>query len=234
MNAQSSLFVIGASLWLFGCHASPADRLPDAADTDTADPVDTPTVEDTGTTTASDDPTDATETASASDTGSPPQDPLVFRVVNATAGPIYLDYIDPVGFTRDPEDEAVRFHQPWCTRTCDEVTGDDCCIDCAYLAAVYLIEAGTIRDFPWDGLVWLPDTELCPSGCPCYRQAPPEPGGYRARVLAAQEIVCWSEPCEPDADGVIWEAGLPDAAIPAATAFELPHAGAIVEITVGD
>jgi hypothetical protein len=236
MNVNRTWDFVHMAIWILlavssaGCWQMQALPISDSdTDTDTDADGDGDTDSDSDTDTDSD--TDA-------DTDTDSQGPITFILTNSSGSQKFLDW-STMGegllgcrHLQGSDWEICSFEKPWCTMSCDEVDeGDNCCMDCGYLAAVKLLQPDESFSFLWDGKLSIPDWEYC-SDCECYSPATPVTGSYQAIWSIYTDYECMITNCEPDIDGIIWDAAPLGAAIGHPEEFEIIYDGDTIETVI--
>ncbi len=202
-----------------------------ASDTDIDSDSDTDTDSDT-------DSDGDTDSDSDTDTDTDIQGPITFILTNSSGSQKFLDWstmgegLPGCRHLQGSDWESCYFEEPWCTLSCDEVDeGDNCCIDCGYLAAVRLLQPDESFSFSWDGKLSIPDWEYC-SDCECYYPAWPQYGTYHAVWNVYSDYECLFGNCEPDIDGIIWNATPLYYFVDYFSEFEVIHDGDTIETVI--
>lgn len=167
-----------------------------------------------------------------------PQDPITFIVRNTSEETVHLNWqvfgadLISGGRTTGGAWEPIDYWPPYCTMDCEDAEpGGNCCMACLPPPAVKALEAGDELTCEWDGSnVYVLDDDYCM--CPCYRAVEVVPMAYRAEACTYESYDCWTEPCEPDADGVIHQANVTGDPICRETMFDIPYADTEVVIEV--
>jgi hypothetical protein len=168
----------------------------------------------------------------------PVQDPITFIVRNTSEETVYLDWqvfgndLISGGRTTGGAWEPIDYWPPYCMMDCEDTEpGGNCCMACLPPPAVKELGAGEELTYEWNGQhVYVIDADYCI--CSCYRAVAVIPMGYRAEACVYHTYDCWTEPCEPDADGVINQANVTGDPTCNETVFDIPYAETEVVIEV--
>jgi hypothetical protein len=202
--------------------------------------------EDARTDTAPDTPADPAEDVRLDEAGDtveeetpPVQGPITFIVRSVSTETVYLDWQIMGNNTVEGSRTTgaaimpVSYWPPFCMQDCTDFgPGDNCCIECLPPPSVRVLGPGEELTFEWDGRnVYEVDDSYCV--CSCYRAAEVTPMAYFAGACVYHAYNCWgTEPCEPNADGIISYANVEGDPACAETPFDIPYAGTEVVIEV--
>jgi hypothetical protein len=115
--------------------------------------------------------------------------------------------------------------QPFCTLRCEDVQGDNCCVDCDYSISVVAIHPGDTVTEVWDGRLYWTDQERC-SDCECYYSTDPFVGTYRLTVDAYNAVYCYTDICDPPPEsGVVYNLMVEGESIQYETQLTVPYEG---------
>jgi hypothetical protein len=200
------------------------DPVPDPAPDPTPDPIEDP---------VGDDAADVVE-----EDAPPIQTPITFIVRNTTEETVYLDWQvfgrDLIGGGRTTGGAwaDVHYWTPYCMEACaDYGPGEMCCIECLPPPSVRELGPGDEISMEWDGesLFEVDDTYCV---CSCHRPLAVAAMAYRAEACAYATFECWSDPCEPDDQGIYADAYVTGDPACFETQFDIPYAGSEVVIEV--
>ena len=220
-------------LSLGSCYMTEAMRFDSRSDA-RQDPVQDPAAEDRRDVPDAPDTVDIADTADTADVAEedlPSFNGITFVIRNNDPDPIGIPYYFPFEgggditnhFTMEEvigvDRVRVSWVPPWCTVSCVNYE-DGCCIDCAFMPAVRVLEPGESITIFWDGAFYGMDFDLCDCGCTFpYRVAE---GLFDIMVCGYTDYECRAEPCEPDAGGMIWDAEVSGDADCITYGFEIP------------
>ncbi|MFH1435813.1 MAG: hypothetical protein ABIJ56_08875 [Pseudomonadota bacterium] len=214
---------LAACLFLCSCYMSEAMRFDSRSDA-RQDPVQDPAAEDRrdvpdapDTVDMPDlpDVADMADTADVPEEELPPFNGITFIIQNNDSDPTGIPYYFPLEGGGDitnhfPMEQVIGVDRvrvswvpPWCTVSCENYE-DGCCIDCAFMPAVRVLEPGESITIHWDGTFFGMDSDLC--DCGCYFPYRVAEGLFDIMVCGYTDYECWAEPCEPGEGGMIWDA----------------------------
>ena len=162
--------------------------------------------------------------------------PKGFRIVNATAGTVYVDLADPVQCrVQDAFGwQSCQFFASFCLPDCrSSQPGDQCCVLCKDATPTLLtVPPEGSRTIPWNGDLFATRSDYC-SDCKCQTQSAVEQGMLEATVSAFDEYYCvWGQLCTEQADGTIPYAAPQNSSQDHAVQFAIPAADDVVVVTI--
>ena len=225
--------ITAACLFLCSCYESEAMRFDSRSDA-RQDAVNDPVTEDrrdVPDTADAVDIADMVDTADVPEEELPPFNGITFVIQNNDSDPTGIPYYFPSEGGGDITNHFtmqevigvdrinVNWVPPWCTVSCDNYE-DGCCIDCAYMPVVRVLEPGESITIHWNGTFYGMDSDLCE--CGCYYPYRVAEGLFDIMVCGYTSYICWADPCEPDAGGMIWDAEVTGDADCITYGFEIP------------
>jgi hypothetical protein len=162
--------------------------------------------------------------------------PKGFRIVNATAGAVYVDMGDPVKCRAQDALgwQTCAFFGSYCLADCQFILpGGQCCVYCEQATPTLLtVPAGGSRTVAWNGNLFATRADTC-SDCKCQEQSAVGPETLEAAVSAYDEYYCvWGQLCAEQPDGTIPYAAPQNSPQDHAVQFTIPSADDVVVITI--
>jgi hypothetical protein len=181
----------------------------------------------------------ATPDLPANDVGSPDLTPgsgapKAFRFDNHTARTAYVQVEDAVGCRMQSASgwQACSYFALGCLFRCADVqVGQNCCVLCEQLLALYAIAPGESRSLPWNGNLYAKATGSC-AECECQQATTVPSGDFEASARVFADYQCTPSGCQTSLDGTITSA-LPQGGYAAlAVPFRVPYAGEEVVLDI--